>query len=229
MEKEFFSFEFMEVFLGGVCTIAIFSYLVKENPLFRFFEHFFIGIATSWGIIIVFKESLWTKGLAPLFGLDLVVFPDGTYLEPYNNWNLLLLLPMLFGCLYYFVLSSKHNWLAQIVIGFSFGASAGAAIRGMFIELLPQLTASFKPLYVPGSWGESISNLVFMFTLISAMTYFFFTFKRKDNGLTAKVSYAGRWMLMGCFGAFFGSTVMARMALLVERLDFLINKWFPLF
>jgi hypothetical protein len=36
-------------------------------------------------------------------------------------------------------------------------------------------------------------------------------------------------MLMGCFGAFFGSTIMARMALLVERLDFLIHDWFPLF
>jgi hypothetical protein len=32
-------------------------------------------------------------------------------------------------------------------------------------------------------------------------------------------------MMMCCFGAFFGSTIMARMALLVERLEFLINEW----
>ena len=30
---------------------------------------------------------------------------------------------------------------------------------------------------------------------------------------------------MVCFGAFFGSTVMARMALLVERLQFLLIDW----
>ncbi len=229
METQYFTFEFFEIFLGGICSLAIFSFLYKENAFFRFFEHFFIGIATSWGIIVVFKESFWPKAIVPLFGLDLVVFPDGTYLEPYNKQRLLIILPMLFGSLYYFVLSRKYNWLAQLVIGFSFGASAGAAIRGMFVELLPQITASFKPLYVPASSFETFSNLVFMFTMISAMSYFFFTFKRKENGLVTKVSYAGRWMMMGCFGAFFGSTVMARMALLVERLDFLINKWVALF
>ncbi len=31
--------------------------------------------------------------------------------------------------------------------------------------------------------------------------------------------------MMVSFGAFFGSTVMARMALLVERLQFLIDDW----
>ncbi len=30
---------------------------------------------------------------------------------------------------------------------------------------------------------------------------------------------------MVCFGAFFGSTVMARMALLVERVGFLLIDW----
>lgn len=229
MTKEFFSFEFMEVFLGGICTLAIFSFLYRENPFFRFFEHFFIGIATSWGIVVAFKEPFWQKAIVPLFGLDLVIFPDGSYLEPYNKAKLLIILPMLFGSLYYFVLSRKHNWLAQLVIGFSFGASAGTSIKGMFVELLPQLTDSFKPLYVPGSWFDSVTNLIFMFTLVSAMSYLFFTFKRKENGVVTKISYAGRWMLMGCFGAFFGSTIMARMALLVERLDFLINKWFALF
>ena len=30
---------------------------------------------------------------------------------------------------------------------------------------------------------------------------------------------------MVCFGAFFGSTVMARLSLLVERLQFLLGPW----
>jgi hypothetical protein len=31
--------------------------------------------------------------------------------------------------------------------------------------------------------------------------------------------------MMVCFGAFFGSTVMARMALLVERIGFMTIEW----
>jgi len=61
------------------------------------------------------------------------------------------------------------------------------------------------------------------------MFYFFFTFRRKPGGVVQKISTTGRWMMMGCFGAFFGTTIMARMALLVERLRFFIDDWFPLF
>ena len=93
--------------------------------------------------------------------------------------------------------------------------------------MLPQLYDSFRPLYVPGAPEDTLRNLIFIFTLISALSYFFFTFKRKEGGAVEKSAAAGRWMMMICFGAFFGSTIMARMALLVERLQFLIEKWWP--
>ena len=35
----------------------------------------------------------------------------------------------------------------------------------------------------------------------------------------------GRWLLMIAFGAIFGSTVMARMALLTYRVWFLLYDW----
>ena len=223
------SIEWWEVFFGGVSTLAIFSFLHRENFLYRFFEHFFIGIATAYGIVFTVKEFLWPKVFQPLLGLDRVLFPDGTYSEPYDKWNLLYLMPMAFGSLYYFILSKRHNWLAQLVIGFSFGVAAGLSFKGLFVELLPQLSDSYRPLYVPGSLVETLQNLVFVFTLFTGMCYFFFTFKRVTGGFMERSSTAGRWMLMGCFGAFFGSTIMARMTLLVERLDFLIHQWWPLF
>ena len=228
---ELWSFEWWHIFLGGICTLAIFSFLYKENPVYRFFEHFFIGIATAYGIVVVIREYFWPKVLQPLFGLDRVVFPDGSYAVPYDTRLHWYLVPMAFGSLYYFILSRRYNWLAQLAIGFSFGVSAGLSIKGMFIELLPQLYDSFRPLYLPDFNDASVktflTNLVFMFTLVTAMSYFFFTFRRKEGGLIDYSSTAGRWMLMGCFGAFFGSTITARMALLVERMEFLLNKWGP--
>ena len=261
------SIEWWEVFLGGVCTIAIFSFLYKENPLFRIFEHFFIGIATSWGIIATIREFLWPKILKPMLGFDRILLPDGSYAEPYNALYLLYLLPMAFGMLYYCILTKRHAWLAQLVIGFSFGVGAGLAFRGIFTQLLPQVFDSWRPLIVFDSyldpayalnafanwktaegpfvaisllpdalrqsfawtllWGKTLSNWLFLLTLCTSLSYFFFTFKRRAGGLVERSSTVGRWMLMGCFGAFFGSTIMARMALLVERLEFLINRWLP--
>jgi hypothetical protein len=220
--------EHLIVFLGGLATLAIFSFLIKENLFYRFFEHLFIGIAAGIGTILAFKNFLWPKVLIPLLGLDIIVFPDGTTSAAYDSRNLLFILPMLFGLLYYFIYSRRYNWLAKLPIGLSLGASAGFAFKGFFNEMMPQIFGSFKPLVVVAeggiSWEASLANLLFVFTLLSVMYYFFFSFKPRGVVLQ-KFSLSGRWLLMICFGAFFGSTVMARMALLVERLQFLIHDW----
>lgn len=216
-----------EVLLGGACTLAIFSFLLRENPVFRFFEHTFIGIATAIGIMAQVRDFILPSLVKPLLGLDRVRFPDGSYGAEYDVRILLYLIPVVFGCFYYFIYSKRYAWLAQLVIGFTLGMSAGLAFKGTFNEMLPQLEDSFRPLYIPGDpWG-SLGNIVFVFTLVSSFSYFFFTFRRKPGGPTERVATSGRFMLMGCFGAFFGATIMARMALLVERLEFLINVWGP--
>jgi hypothetical protein len=64
--------------VGGFATVAVFSFLIKENPLYRFFEHLFIGIAAGFGIVFTIKNFLWPRILTPMLGADIVVFPDGT-------------------------------------------------------------------------------------------------------------------------------------------------------
>lgn len=228
----------LEIFFAGLSTLAIFSFLYRENGIYRLFEHFYIGIATSYGIIETVRSFLYPKVLAPLLGYDLITYPDGTLNREYNDLNLLWLLPMSFGLLYYSLLTKKHRWLAQLVIGSQLGYTAGLSFKGTFVELMPQIFDSYRPLYVPNSLGVTVSNIIFVLTLFSSLSYFFFTFKRADIrsgtvSLSAKLlsncSGFGRWMMMGCFGAFFGSTIMARMALLIERLQFLINTWIPNF
>lgn len=216
-----------EVFLGGVSTLAIFSFLYRENGFYRIFEHLFIGISAAVGIMAFVQTFIWPEIIKPLFGLDVVVFPDGTSPEPYNRANLLMLFPIAFGLLYYSILSRKHAWVAQVVIGFSLGVGAGNAFKATFNEMLPQLKDSFRPLILPESVAGSLSNIVFTASLLCAMSYFFFTFRRKPGGLGSRSALLGRWLMMCCFGAFFGATIMARMALLVERLQFLIDRWWP--
>jgi len=219
---------------GGVATLAIFSFIFKENVFYRFFEHLFVGIASGWGVIVTFKNFLWPVVISPMLGMDRVQYPDGTWSEPYNPLYLLYFIPAVLGLFYYTSYSARYNWLAKLVIGLSLGASAGLAFEGFFNQMLPQLQSSFKPLVVffaegvDGTgqidWLSSFNNLLFVFTLLSVMYYFFFSFKNTSPVL-AKISVSGRYLMMICFGAYFGSTVMARMALLVERLQFLLGPW----
>lgn len=218
------------IICGGISTLAIFSFLIKENSFYRLFEYFFIGIAAGYLPIVTIKTFLWPQILEPLLGFNVVRFPDGTVENPYNPEYLWYLAPLLFGLLYYFVYSKKHAWVAKIVIYFSLGASAGLGFQGFFAEIMPQIFKSFKPLVVIEDgklmWGSMINHLLFLAILLSVMYYFFFTFRR-SGPLQERIAQHGRLWMMVCFGAFFGSTVMARLALLVERLQFLIDNFWP--
>jgi hypothetical protein len=223
------SWESATVIAGGICTLVIFSFLIRENRVYRAFEHLFIGIAAGFGPILTVKNFLWPTILEPLLGLNVEIFPDGTVATPYNPLYLLYLVPLAFGMLYYFVYSHRYAWLAKLVIGLSLGFSAGLGIKGFFAEMLPQVRSSLKPLLVmhDGAFqlATSFNNVVFCACLLLVLAYFLTTFKGVGQSQHTRYHTAARWVMMVCFGAFFGSTVMARMALLVERVDFLTVRW----
>lgn len=217
----------IQIPLAGIATLAIYSYLIKENLFYRFFEHLFIGIATAITMMRTFETFFWEKFFKPVFGLDRIPYPDGTFPEPYNTYNLLYLIPIAFGLLYYCILFKRTAWLAQIAIGLSLGASAGLSFKGFFNEIMPLLYDSFRPIYVSDSLAQSLYNTIFIVTLFSVLAYFVFTVKGAASEATAKAGFLGRWLMMGFVGAMFGSTVPARMALLVERINFLYFDWIP--
>ena len=216
------------IFIGGIATLGIYTFLIKENPIYRFFEHLFIGIATGFVPILTIQNFLWPNILSPLLGFDVVVYPDGSVVKGYQFSYLAYLVPMAFGSLYYTIFSARFSWLSKLVIGFSLGAAAGMSFKGFFAEMIPQLLSSFKPLVVFNGPSlnilSSLSNVIFVVTLLVVMWYFFFTIKFEGAGARV-VNTSGRWLMMVCFGAFFGSTVMARMALLVERVGFMTIEW----
>jgi hypothetical protein len=105
------------------------------------------------------------------------------------------------------------------------------AFEGFFNEYVPLVVDSFKPMIVISPHHgfllvPTLENWLFLVSLVCVMTYFFYTFESNNKGIQV-ASNTGRWMMMITFGAFFGSTVMGRMALLIDRLQFLKDQWWP--
>lgn len=225
---EVFNFETITILVGGFATLGIYTFFYKENSIYRFFEHLYIGIAAGFGPVFTYKSFLYPKIIEPLLGLNIVTYPDGTLSEAYNYYNLLYIFPALFGLLYYTLYTKRFSWMLKIVIGFSLGASAGLSFKGFFNEMQPQVISSFKPLLVFTTEGlnyfASFNNLFFVLTLCLVMYYFIFTHK-KESLVSGVATSSARYLMMICFGAFFGSTVMARLVLLIERLQFLLVDW----
>jgi hypothetical protein len=64
-----------------------------------------------------------------------------------------------------------------------------------------------------------------VFTLVSVLSYFLFSFEVKNKALKS-FNVAGRYLLMIGFGAIFGSTVMMRFSLVIDRMHFIFLEFF---
>lgn len=73
--------------------------------------------------------------------------------------------------------------------------------------------------------SQAINNIIFLITLLSVLTYFLFSFEQKGKFVPG-FTRLGRWLLMVGFGAIFGSTVMTRFALLIDRMYYVLIEFF---
>jgi hypothetical protein len=202
----------LAVWLAAIATLAIYSILYRENVVFRLAEHIFIGLATGYGFYIVITQVLIPKWWTPMVG-------EGRW-----YW----MFAFLMGTMFYSVYSKRFTWMNRIAVGVWMGLSAGLGIVGFITGIAPQLQASFKPLWSTTAPYVQFNNLVFFITIVTVMSYFFFSFEQR-NPVVKGSARLGRWLLMVAFGAIFGNTVMARMSLLIERLQFLLTQWLQVF
>lgn len=72
--------------------------------------------------------------------------------------------------------------------------------------------------------SQAINNVIYLITLLSVLTYFLFSFEQKGKFLQG-FTRTGRWLLMVGFGAIFGSTVMTRFALVIDRMNFVFIEF----
>lgn len=197
--------EFLIWLLAAISTLAIFSILYKENSIYRLFEHVFIGLATGYGISI-----LWTQVLQPNWWVPMTA--EGKW-----AWVFALVV----GLMFYTIYIPRYAWMSRLLMTALMGMAAGIAFQGFARLYIPQLAASFLPLVKPEPPYLLFRNLVIVVTIVTVMTYFFFSFEHRSKAVRGS-AFLGRWLLMVAFGAIFGSTVMARMALLTYRIWFLL-------
>lgn len=222
---------------GVLATIGLLSVLYKENKFYRVFEHIFLGLAAGWSAVAVWTESLreiwWDK-------LTGVVETTGAVTEP-GRWAYILLVPI--GAMGYMVFSKKHNWMAKIPMGILLGIWSGLQIQSFWTVYGPQMRQGMLPIIptafdkfivrsdappelaaVTITWSQAISNGLFVFTLLSVLSYFLFSFEVKNKALK-NFNIAGRYLLMIGFGAIFGSTVMMRFSLVIDRMYFIWDEF----
>lgn len=203
-------YEIIGIWVAALFTLAIYSFLYKENPLYRLAEHLVVGISMGYSIVIAYTRVLLPRLIEPLAAGE--------------NW--LLLVPGLLGILYITRFFPKIAWLSRYPIAFVMGTAMGVGFPlSMKALVLRQLEATMLPVYESGmSIDLVIGNIILILGTLAALIYFFFS-KPHKGWFFGTGSRIGIWVIMVGFGATFGFTVMGRVSLLIGRIQFLLGDW----
>ena len=199
-------------------TLLIFSFLYKDNPLFKLAEHLYVGVSVGYTIVKAYDTVL----------VHLVVKPI------VEQGEISLLIPVAIGMLMLTRYVPKAAWMSRYAFALIVGMGAGLAIpRTISSFILKQIEDTIRPLLsIAGSDGVTFSmsllnpasnlNAIIILLGVSSVLFYFF-FSIEHTGVGKAVARTGIMFLMISFGAAFGYTVMARMSLLIGRLTDLIE------
>jgi hypothetical protein len=193
------------VWLAAFFTLAVYSFLYGDNPIFKFSEHLFVGLAAAHSAVMGW-ESMYQRAWLPLY-------TKGEWWWAGAIIGGIMLLTRWF---------KPIQWISRIPLGFMMGVAAGLSLRGAIgAQFWTQIrnTVTMKI--------DTPNNALYVLIVISTLAYFLFAYNEKMGaGRAIKgVGMFGQYMMMIAFGASLGSTIMARLSLVIARLDFLFKTW----
>jgi hypothetical protein len=217
--------------IAALLTIMVLSYALGDNPLFRGAVHVFVGVAAGYAGAIALRTVLWPRLMGPMLG------EGGPALSSLLvvSWVLVILLALK-------AWPSTSTWGSlpvALLVGVGAALVVGGAVTG---TLIPQSLAAMDTLNpaavapLTGETGpERVTNvLILLIGTVTTLAYFQFTARRGPSGeatrsrLTTWVANVGRGFIALTFGVMYAGALAATMAVLAERIQFLVGVFLSL-
>ncbi|UCF70490.1 MAG: hypothetical protein JSW49_09885 [candidate division WOR-3 bacterium] len=200
------------IWIGGLLTVCIFSFLYRDNPFYKFAEHLFVGVANGYFLTFTVHRVLIPNLFNPLFVERRIFF----------------VLPLCVGMLYVMRFIPRFSWLVRIPIAITIGYYTGAVIPATVqADIIRQVQGTILTPQNFQSWNAgpagTIWSVILFIGVVCTLSYFYFS--REHKGVLGVTSRIGIIFIMIGFGAAFGYTVMARVSLLIGRFQFILGPW----
>ncbi len=195
--------------MAVACILAIWSFLYKENPVYRVAEHIFVASTAGHAL-----------------GMAVGNVSRYAYKPLVEKGQISLLIPIALGLLLYTRFFTRLQWLSRWPVAFLVGVGTGQTI---YTSLRTQVINQVLPALVkfPGqTFGATVNSLVSLLGLLAVLAYFLFTVKQTKSLQVA--SKMGRWLMMVTFGVSFGNVVAGRISVLLGELSKIWGNWLGL-
>jgi len=204
--------------LGFLFTVALLSYLIGDNPLYRIALHIFIGVSVGYAALVVVYEVLIPRLVEPLRSGDMTAAA-------------LAAMPLALFLFLVLKISPKAAPLGNLSTAYLLGVGTAVAVGGALAgTLVPQVQATWLSI-LPGAQGGFLNNLILIAGVVCTLAYFQFWVRgRSDDGqprrgpLMRWLAGAGQAFIVVALGTAYAGMILSGIAVLSERLTGL-SEW----
>lgn len=220
------SFDVIGFGLAAFFTIAILSYLIGDNPLYRVAIHLFVGVTAGYAIIVVCYNVIgpWLSHtlLPQIINLASLNFSDVPGLV---SASVVLVLGLILILRAFRIAAPLGTWVLAFLVGVGAAVAVGGAVTG---TLFPQMRATFVSL-LPGDVEQWASDLIVLFGTLTTLGFFYYG-ARGERGqkverppLVRGLAFFGQIFIGTAFGTLYAGALVASLAFFAGSLQTLID------
>ena len=194
----------MDILLGFVLTLMVFSYVLGDNLLYRLAVYIFVGTAAAFTTLVIFESVL---------------------LPTFRDDPLLFLLAALVAFLLFLRRLAWLSWLTNLGMALVVAVGAAVAMVGAVNGTIIPLTVS-----TASNAGNDILTAIILFIGVSSsLMYFRYAARRTPEGviqrgqLTQWISVVGKGFIVVTLGAIYATAILTSLTVFTERIGFLAS------
>lgn len=202
--------------VASILTLFVLSYVIGENPLYRFVLHLLVGILVGYSLGIVVREVLLDMALPEL-----------------QSSPVAMVVPLVLGLLLLLKGIPRLSHLGNTSMAYLIGVGAAVALGGALLGTLgPQMVTTSRALAPAAANSLPLGVLDGLMVVVGTVcTLLVFTFsaseREEDTGfwqrITAGPAWIGRVFLTIAFALSFAGALTASLSILVARMHSVIE------
>lgn len=198
-------------------TVALLSYLLGDNPLYRAALHLFTGVSVGYVMLVVVFQVLGPRLVTPLLGGDPFVVA-------------LMAVPVVLFLFLLLKLTPRHAALGNVSVAYMMGVGTAVAVGGAINgTLIPQVGATWLSLRT-GAAGGAIDNAILVLGTAAALLSFQFWLggagpdgEPRRRPVMAAIGNVGQAFVVIALGAVYGGLILSGIAVFSDRLSTLVG------
>jgi len=206
--------EISGLIVGFLLTIFVYSFVVKDNPMYRLAVHILVGVSAGFAGVVVVNQVL-------------IPVAESIISQDDNNQLVLWVIPIILAVLLLAKLFPRFAWIGNSSMAVLIAVGSAVGLVGAILgTLIPQITATYE---------SGLVTIVVALLTVCVLAYFHFTGRltnENDVELPAWYQYitlTGKFVMTIALAGVFAGLFSTTLVLISERFGFYFESFRNIF